>query len=58
MLKTSLNLSNSVAILTPFAVLCSLPSIFLIEYIFDFNPTNSGIITPPNSSFILPITFY
>ena len=30
---------------------------FFIEYIFDFNPTNSVIITPPNSSFILPITF-
>ena len=55
--KTSLNLLNSVAILTLFVVLCYLPSIFVIEYIFDFNPTNSVTITPPNSSFILPITF-
>ena len=34
-----LNLLNSVVILTPFAALYSLPSIFFIEYIFDFNPT-------------------
>ena len=46
--KTSLKLSNSVAIFTPFAALCSLTSIFFIEDIFDFNPTNSVIITPPN----------
>ena len=56
--KTSLKLSNSIAILTSFTVLCYLPKTnFFIEYIFDFNPTNSFIITPPNSSFILPITF-
>ena len=52
-----MNLSDSIAILTPFALLHSLLSIFFIEYIFDFNPTNSNTITPPNSSFIFPITF-
>ena len=46
--KTSLNFFNSVAILTPFAVLYYLPSIFFIEYIFHFNPTNSSIITAPD----------
>ena len=48
---------NSVAIFTPFAVLDSLPSIFFMEYIFDFNPTNSPVIFHSYSSFILPITF-
>ena len=43
--KTSLNLLNSVAILTPFAVLHSLPSIFIIEYIFGFYPINSSTVT-------------
>ena len=43
--KISLKLSNSVAILSPSAELCSLPPIFFIEYIFDFDPTNSVIIT-------------
>ena len=36
-------------ILTPFAALHSLSSSFLIEYIFDYNPTNS--------SFFFQITF-
>ena len=42
---------------TPLAVLDSLPSIFGIQYIFDFNPTNSSIKAPLYSSFIFPITF-
>ena len=56
--KVSLNSLNSVAILTPFAVLDYLLSIFFIEYIFDFNPTNSSIIFRSCTSFILSITFY
>ena len=48
---------NSVVILTLFAVLDSLPSIFFMECSFDFNPTNSSIIFPSDLSFILPITF-
>ena len=55
--RTSLNSLNSVAIFTHLAVFDSLPSIFFIEYIFDFNQINSSIITPPYLSFILPITF-
>ena len=35
--KMSLNSLKSVVILTPFAILDSLPSIFFMEYIFDFN---------------------
>ena len=44
-------------LLTPFDFLFSLPSTLTKEYIFDFNPTNSLIISPLNSSVILPITF-
>ena len=55
--NVSLNSLKSVAIFTPFAVLDYLPSIFFMECIFDFNPTNSSIIFPSDSSFILPITF-
>ena len=55
--KTSLNFLNSVPILTLFAVFYFVSSIFYIEYIFDFNPTNSTTKIPSNSSFILPITF-
>ena len=39
--KVSLNSLNSVAISTPFAVLDISQSIFFMECIFDFNPTNS-----------------
>ena len=42
---------------TPFAVLDSLPSMFFMEYIFGFNPTNSSIIFPSESSSILLMTF-
>ena len=38
--KVSLNLLNSVAMFTPFAILDSLPSIFFTECIIEFNPTN------------------
>ena len=48
--KVSLNSLKSVAIFTPFAVLDSLPSIFFIEYIFDFNPTNSSFIFASDTS--------
>ena len=40
-----------------FALLISPPSIAIKEHIFDFNPTNSRIIFPLNSSFNLAITF-
>ena len=41
-----------------FTTLVSSSSSTLInEYIFDFNPTNSLIIFPLNSSFIIPTTF-
>ena len=53
--SVSLNSLNSVAIFTPFAILDSLPSICFMEYIFDCNPTDSSIIFPSDSSFILPI---
>ena len=54
--KVSLNSLNSnsfAAIFTNFAVLDSLPSMFFMEYIFDFNPTDS-------QSFFLqtPLSFY
>ena len=45
--KTSLDSLNFVAIFRPLVVLDPLTFIFFIEYIFDFNPTNSSIITPP-----------
>ena len=56
--KVALNSLNSVVAFTPLVALDSLPSIFFIEYIFDFNPTKSSIIFPSDSSFILPITFF
>ena len=43
-------------LLTSFAFLTSSPSTATNEYIFDFHPTNSLIIFPLNSPFILPIT--
>ena len=43
--------------MTSFAFLISFPSTAINEYIFDFNPTNSLIIYPLTSTFILPITF-
>ena len=43
--------------LTPFAFLTSSLSTEINKYAFDFNPTNSPIIYPLNSSFILPTTF-
>ena len=55
--QVSLNSLNSVAILTPFALLESLPSIFFMGYVFDFHPTKSSLIFHPDMSFILPITF-
>ena len=55
--KIFLNSLNSIAIFTPVVIQYSLPSIFFIDYIFDFNPTNSSIIFPSDSSFILSITF-
>ena len=42
-------------LLTPFDSLISLSFRITKNYIFDFNPTNSLIIFPLNSSFILPI---
>ena len=44
-------------LLNPFAFLISLPSTSINDYIFYFNPTNSLIIFPLNSPYILPITF-
>ena len=44
--KVSLSSLNSVVIFIPFAVQDSLPSIFYMEYIFDFHPINSPIIFP------------
>ena len=44
-------------LLTPFAFLSSSPSAAIYENIFEFNLTNSLIIFPLNSSFILPISF-
>ena len=44
-------------LLTPFPILFYLPSTSFIEYIFDFNPTNSSFIFPLDSSFILPMIF-
>ena len=44
-------------LLTRFAFLTLSLSTVTREYIFDFNPTNSLIIFPLTSSFILPITF-
>ena len=44
-------------LLTLFAFLINPSSTAIKEYIFDFNLTNSPIIFPLNSSFILPITF-
>ena len=44
-------------LLTPFSFLIYLLSTTTKKYIFDFNPTNSLIIFPLTSSFILPITF-
>ena len=35
-----------------------LPSTLTKDYIFDYNPANSLIIFPLNSSLILPITFF
>ena len=55
--KMSLNSLKSVVILTPFTVLDSLPSIFFMEYIFDFNQTNSAITFSSDPSFILRVTF-
>ena len=55
--KIFLNSLNSIAIFTPVVIQDSLPSIFFIDYIFDFNPTNSSIVFPSDSSFILSITF-
>ena len=40
----------------PFAFLCLLLSTNK-QYIFDFNPTNSSIATPPVSSFLFPLTY-
>ena len=41
----------------PFAFLTSLLSAAIIEYFFDFNSTSSLIMSPLNSSLILPIIF-
>ena len=54
--KVLLNSLNSVTMFIPFAVLNYLPSIIFIEYIFDFNPTNSSFIFPSDASFISPVT--
>ena len=55
--KTSTNSSCLIFLFTIFAFVTSLPSTLINEYVFDFNPTNSLIIFPMNSSFVLPITF-
>ena len=52
-----MNSLNSVAIFTPYAALDSLPSIFFMEYTFDFNPKNVPISFPSDLSFILRVNF-
>ena len=57
--KTSTNsyLQINKFLFTAFAFVTSLSSALINENIFYFNPTNSLIIFPLNSSYILPITF-
>ena len=55
--SVSLNSLNTFPVFTLYAVLDPLPSIFFVEYIFEFNPTNPSIIFPSDSSFILPINY-
>ena len=43
---------------TPLALLTSLPLSAFSEYILDFKPTNSAILTPFSPSFIFPSIFY
>ena len=55
--KTPTDILCFIFLFAPFASVTSSSSKLINEYFFYFNPTNSLIIFPLNSSFILPITF-